>query len=133
MKKLLTTLAISLLALAGFAQENRLTFKINTIAYSSDGNDVKTGAVFVFFDRNTFQSVGKITFDVNCYTSVTAKNKGEDMVWFCTNPEDRVKTKITSSYMPIESVKQISYIDAQNWLQEYLEGIYGDGNVSVVP
>lgn len=132
MKKLFFTLAISLISFLGFSQSNLLTFKIDALAYSSDGSDIKTGAIFTFIPRNAFASVENIAMDVNCYTSESAKIKAEDIIWICTDKDNRIKTKIISVNMPIQSAKQICYSELLVWLQDYLENIYGSGNVIIV-
>lgn len=132
MKKSIFTFAIALFSICAIAQNNLLTFSVNTIAYSSDGNDVKSGAIFSFNAINPFSSTENIAIDVKCYTSIGSKEKGEDNVWFCTSSKDRIKTKIIFVYMPIQSPKQICYGEILNFLQDYLETIYGQGNVTVV-
>lgn len=132
MKKLFFTIAISAIALIGFSQ-NLLTFKIDAVAYSSDGSDIKTGAIFTFLPRNAFISADNIAMDVVSYTSEEAKIKQETAIWISTDSENRVKTRIISVYMPISSPKQICYSELLVWLQDYLENIYGEGNVTIVP
>lgn len=133
MKKIFLILILSVITSMGFSQNNLLTFKIDVIAYSSDGSDIKEGAIFQFIPRNAFSSTENIAMDVTCYTSESAKIKGEDIIWLCTDKDNRIKTKITSVYMPIQSPKQICYGELLSWLQQYLEDIYGSGNVVVVP
>ena len=131
MKKSILTFALAIFSICAFSQ-NLFTFSIDAVVYSSDGNDVKSGAIFSFAPVNAFASTESITMNVLSYTSKGAKTKGEDKVWFCTDPNARIKTKITSVTMPIASPKQICYGELLSWLQNYLEDIYGQGNVTVI-
>lgn len=132
MKKTIFTILIALISFSGFTQ-NLLTFQINTTVYSSDGSDIKTGVVVTFFPRNAFVSKDNVIGDVNWWTSKSSMEKGDNTIWACMDPNNRVATRIVSFKMPIQSPKQICYSEISAWLMDYLEGIYGQGNVSVVP
>ncbi len=131
MKKAILTLAISAIALIGYAQMPTLYFKITVPVITNDGRTIASNAVVSFTTHPESISNGTMPCDLNWWISNAAQDSGYAKVTPTTNLFNGLVLNVAYLTVTVPA-QQFSYLVFQEWAETWLEGKYGEGNVVIL-